>query len=101
MSRLTMLVATTLMGYRYRSSQTWQNSAGAVAGVLRQVRVGGYGQPSNGMHSVSGEIVCERCHEPPGMERANYKGRTTKPQRAQSCTKNCMVQDSLRAALCA
>jgi hypothetical protein len=52
-----MLVATTLLGYRYLLSQTWRDRADAVAGVLRQVQIGGYGQPVNGVHSIDGEIV--------------------------------------------
>lgn len=52
-----MLVATTLLGYRYLINNTWKNRADAVAGVLRQVQVGGYGQPVNGIHSIDGEIV--------------------------------------------
>lgn len=46
-----MMVAATLLGYRYNQGNSWKDRADTVAAILQNVQVGGKGQPSRGVWS--------------------------------------------------
>lgn len=52
-----MLVACTLLGYRYLVAQKWRDRAEEAASILRRVQVGGYAQPKSGCWTEEGWVV--------------------------------------------